>query len=509
MAASEIIHEEFSLGLLDGRIWYASAPFMDSQITEVHDLSRNYVMFENRGRLLTKINLPPRFVAQGRFNPGSGTPYDQFAIYLRTDGATDNKTGSFKNGIVAEFQVFGDKNIHLYEVGGMRRETSFSMRQFTAYNFKIVDNATNVILYLDNLNAPLLTLNTIRRVGNRMGFQNSEGRYGGILPNTPIQNIQFDPNLAANAIAIAELDSLTVSTGEDESIAFNSTNSQTDATGLTVSDVVPQVVLSSNNYVTTAAGKRELVAVDIPGLVLKNEVGEYNRFAWGKVNDSDLKACLTAPKLFNAVTSFGAKTKPGFKNCYAASGFERRLRNIWSQGKTLQERIKTRLEIFEAFRKYNESRASFLYYGYQGDAWLAASKGNANFQDRAWKNWEMADENFNANNDIRDPGRHGEEALKIVNRYSAEHGAYPGQASDDLRKASVQLGQASQRTAQSQLAGQKSWALAQSSGNKMFFYIDELNASGFTLNAKLPFLAIPSLNIPQEIVAELNSSTEK
>jgi hypothetical protein len=474
LASSEIISDEFSVGLLDSRIWEGVLVSMDYE--------NKGVVFGEKGQLLTRISLPPKVIIKGRVQPGciSG---DQFSTYLRTDG-------SFRNGIVVEFKLgggwpenaFGGKNIQLYEAGGNRVEADYPIQAYATYDFKIVDNSTNVVLYLNDLNKPLLTLATAKRFGYRLGFLKN----GSTTPDTELYNLD-------------------VTVEADSSL----TNAPFETTNITTAlENLPQVSLSSNNYVKITGGEGELILVDSDGVLLRGEDSHYDKIKWEQISDDDMRVLLLMPKIFSAVAAFGsAKFNPdlGSKNNYDPSILEQSLRALWSRGNSLQGRIKARLTVFDFFQKYNESRANFLKYKYSGEILRAASKSLATRESQAWHNSMNASEYEDAENWVTyhpgDLSDYSRQAFGIIN---ANIGKNPDSASADK-----DLNKIIDLTTKFDAQSKSFWSLAQPAGSDMFLYANKLNAIGFTINTKAPFLAIPTINIPQEIVAELNSATNK
>ena len=160
--------------------WSSAAPFSDSRMY----LGNSAANFENRGRLLTTFNLPTSYIVEGSFKL-LGSSYDQFAIFLRTDGEVA-PPGSFYRGVGVLFQVrtgdqgaTGINNVKLFDsvLGEVR--TDFPISVGISYSFKIINTATNVSLYLANAAYPTLTMATTNRFGNLIGIQNREGSAGG------------------------------------------------------------------------------------------------------------------------------------------------------------------------------------------------------------------------------------------------------------------------------------------------------------------------------------------
>gem|GEM_PF-3824891 len=469
-ASSEIINDEFSLGLLDNRIWQGVLVDMIYQ--------EKGILFGNKGQLLTRISLPPQIIIKGRAEVGC-IPGDQFSIYLRTDG-------SFRNGIVVEFKVGGDwpenafvgKNIHLYEIGGHRVEADCPIQAYTTYDFKIVDDSTNVILYFNNLNTPLLTLATTKRSGYKLGFLKN----GSTTPDT-------------------ELFSLIVTTDTDSQLI----NNQSETTNFTVhSENFSQPILSSNNYVNLTVGKGEIISIDHIGVVLRTDDGNYPRIKWEQLGKDDLSILLATPKVFAALTTFGS-TKTVFNPAanYNSSTFEQQLRMIWFRGNSLVGRIQARLMIFELFKKYQESRANFINDVVQGDEYFAASKGLTVSASQAYHNWAEASEYESAkdwvDNHPGDLSRYSEQAVSTVNK------DWQNPNVQNRTKAGNEWAATTTTMQQLSDSGKKYWSMAQAPGSDMFLYIGELNSFGFALNTKIPLLAIPAINVPEEISAELNS----
>jgi hypothetical protein len=114
----------------------------------------------------------------------------------------------------------------------------------------------------------------------------------------------------------------------------------------------PQSALHTNNYVTTAAGKGELVYAAADGFTLRDERGyQVHCIKWEQVSDADLMELLKTPELYQSLTTFINKTPQ--EAWYECQPFNLKMRAIWLEPTNLSQRIISRLRILETMKNYN------------------------------------------------------------------------------------------------------------------------------------------------------------
>jgi len=183
-ATAAILSDDFNDDTIDASIWQASTPFSDSSISE----SGGNAVFVNRGRILSNASLPTAIEVFGRFS-FTGNIHDQFSIATRTNGVTTNQYAEFDLGISFRFQIQNDlgsttNNVVIArlshpDVTPIIAQGTYNLALNTPYDFRIVDDGTNVSLYINDLNTPFLTASDSTSPGDRLGILNREGSGGG------------------------------------------------------------------------------------------------------------------------------------------------------------------------------------------------------------------------------------------------------------------------------------------------------------------------------------------
>ncbi|MDB6095709.1 MAG: hypothetical protein JWM32_3271 [Verrucomicrobia bacterium] len=120
----------------------------------------------------------------------TGSLHDDLHVALRTDGTSTNLSGEFDSGLFANFSMQSDTgsptgNISLgsYDYpnssAGILSLGTFSMVQNQTYLVRILDDGTNVSLFVNNLIIPFLTASSTASYGNQIGFYDREGAGAG------------------------------------------------------------------------------------------------------------------------------------------------------------------------------------------------------------------------------------------------------------------------------------------------------------------------------------------
>lgn len=132
----------------------------------------------------------------------------------------------------------------------------------------------------------------------------------------------------------------------------------------------------TNEVLSLSAGTGILRQFDINGIVLEGNNIYLPRIPLYSLNSDELKALLKCKMAYNALTMFGHYDQ------YSDSGlgnyFATKMNQIWSNGKSLLDRIKTRLKIFDEMREYNKDTALYLQYK---KTWMSLS-------DQFGKKWD-------------------------------------------------------------------------------------------------------------------------
>lgn len=202
VVAARYLDDEFSASSVDPNLWTAALPFSDSATI----VGNGMLTLKNRGRLLSKGALPTAYTLKTRFRL-SGSSYDQFAIYVRTDGATTN--GSFNSGVAALFQYrsgdqgsVGVANIKIHDASGGTSDVTgnFPLLLSTWYDAEVDDDGATVIVKIDGQIVVQRTLSS--RAGNLVGLQNREGGGGGSwISNGSITDVDYLRVLSPASVA--------------------------------------------------------------------------------------------------------------------------------------------------------------------------------------------------------------------------------------------------------------------------------------------------------------------
>jgi hypothetical protein len=209
LANATLISDGFDDTVVDPAVWQISSPFGDSSVSE----SGGAAIFSNRGRLLSLSNLPTIIEVTGQFTI-TGNVRDQFGVVIRTDGSATNSFGAFDKGIGFYFHIQNDLGNTSSNVNVVRGDfpnaavtlasTTFALALNTPYTFRITDDGTNVALYLNDLNTPLLAATDSTVFGTRLGMLNREGAGGGSAisagSTTRVNYIQVVPEPSAVAL---------------------------------------------------------------------------------------------------------------------------------------------------------------------------------------------------------------------------------------------------------------------------------------------------------------------
>jgi hypothetical protein len=177
VGSAQLISDDFSGTSVDTASWTAVRPFSDSRT----DINGGMLTLRNRGRLLSKAATSTDLSISTRFR-FSGSSYDQFAVFLRTNGSTTN--GSFDSGVSVEFQLrsgdqgaTGISNIKIYAKNVPAIAGSYSLTTGTWYDATIDDDGSAIVVRING--KEVVRTQTNVRTGNLVGIQNREGLAAG------------------------------------------------------------------------------------------------------------------------------------------------------------------------------------------------------------------------------------------------------------------------------------------------------------------------------------------
>jgi hypothetical protein len=111
----------------------------------------------------------------------------------------------------------------------------------------------------------------------------------------------------------------------------------------------------TNDLVEISVGKGEVVVFGVTGFILKTNDSYLPRIALTNVSEQDFRALLESKTVYDTLTAFGN----GAARTANSTNFESRLREIWSKGKSLSEKIRTRAAILDEMRGYNVALADY------------------------------------------------------------------------------------------------------------------------------------------------------
>jgi hypothetical protein len=109
---------------------------------------------------------------------------------------------------------------------------------------------------------------------------------------------------------------------------------------------------ASNRLVLSTAGGKVRI-LDSKGLLLESNMVYLPRIQISDLSDADLYSLLETKTAYAALTSFGPLSERNAQSVV----IENQLRQVWLQGKSLAEKIKTRLQLLDEMRAYNADLA--------------------------------------------------------------------------------------------------------------------------------------------------------
>src|SRR5438477_10361291 len=171
-AHGQLLHDDFNGTSIDTGLWQTSEPFPGSSITE----SGGDAIFVNKGRLITVGNYPAPITITGAFSI-TGASSDELKLVIRADGTFINdQFGESANGFIVRFRsssFFASDEVSIQEIGG----TAFSgwtgtLNLNTEYQFKVVDDGSNISVFFNNASTPTVSLSSTDSSGSKLVLYN-------------------------------------------------------------------------------------------------------------------------------------------------------------------------------------------------------------------------------------------------------------------------------------------------------------------------------------------------
>jgi hypothetical protein len=252
------------------------------------------------------------------------------------------------------------------------------------------------------------------------------------------------------------------------------------------------VGLLSNNVVELSFGSGAIVQFDLNGLILRGEHGLLPRTPWNLITEDDVRVLLKAPKVFDALASYGYTNTKVLPIAAPTFGWEKQISAIWTEGKSLREKVITRIVILRLCSECNQARSAYL-------GTLAASRQYAAKSAQAKVQAEEAAR----------PRAGQFLALSSEGQVDYLTGRVGGSSGDLLRQLAVN--QIMNRAPDYSQAAQLAKMSTSSAGSanivqgKMRYCLTNLANIGVTLpsNGDGPFA--PAMNLKRDLVMEINS----
>jgi hypothetical protein len=108
-----------------------------------------------------------------------------------------------------------------------------------------------------------------------------------------------------------------------------------------------------SNRLTLSAIAGKVRVLNSKGLILETNYAYTAAIQISDLSDQELHALLETKTAYTALTAFG----PVNERTTQSVAIENQLRQIWLQGKSLADKIQTRLELLDAMRNYNTTLA--------------------------------------------------------------------------------------------------------------------------------------------------------
>lgn len=182
-----VVKDEFAGESIDSGVWESRITFSDSSVFAQNG---NLVLI-NRGKLLTQRSMPTNIVIDAKFR-FSGNQHDQFQLIWRStgdDSNIQNPSRAVLNGIRLGAEqatsVNGNRGflrldwLNHPQGGGTLGEFGTNLLSNTFYDLRIEDDGLRVNVFLGTNSAPIISVETSKRYGDKLVLSNREGSAGG------------------------------------------------------------------------------------------------------------------------------------------------------------------------------------------------------------------------------------------------------------------------------------------------------------------------------------------
>jgi hypothetical protein len=220
--------DNFNGTSLNTSLWQISDPFSSSSVTE----TGGNAVFDNRGRLITQGNYPVPVVINGAFTI-TGADTDEFKVVIRTDGTfVNDQFEESADGFMIFFRsssYFASNEVGIQEIGG----TAFSgwtgtLNVNTEYQFWIVDDGTNISVFLGDPITPKAILSSTDSFGSKVVLYNRE-QVGSIMHETRLDHLGILHGPVSQRIKSISKSGSTVTIAIDSSNNLNYQLQRTDS----------------------------------------------------------------------------------------------------------------------------------------------------------------------------------------------------------------------------------------------------------------------------------------
>jgi len=184
--SDELLSDDFSGTSLNTSNWQALSPVAGATVAV-----NNGLVLTNGGAVLSQSGFSDNIEINLGFE-FTGTQYDSFKIFFGTPGAITNSAGVFDQGLFASFRMMTDPsdptgtndNVSLaYDdyptTSGEFGYGTIPMTTDTLYNVRIIEEGSDLSLYVDNFSTPILTTTIAAPYGDLIGLENRQGGAAG------------------------------------------------------------------------------------------------------------------------------------------------------------------------------------------------------------------------------------------------------------------------------------------------------------------------------------------
>ena len=246
----------------------------------------------------------------------------------------------------------------------------------------------------------------------------------------------------------------------------------------------PTLQAPKSNRIVLSTGAGKVRVLDSKGLLMESNMMYLPRIKISDLSDSDLHALLETKTAYAALTTFG----PVIERTAQSAVIESQLRQVWLHGKSLGEKIQTRLLLLDDMRAYNANLS--LLPGLMTGADDAAVRADAVSDRQAVKDQE-ADEAANGLESARDARADGSASREEVHDAWAQY-----------EEANARAARADNRAAAAEYRSAVTSQSLQNYLNACAAISGDLATYGINVPASPPFSRVPPLSMKSEVDAE-------